>query len=134
MLAVFDSCEHVVESVAALAVDLLKSAPGLNILATCREPLRAEGECVRRLTPLKVPPTSHKLTATEALAFPAVQLFLSSAPQSAQRCLRGARTGEAPERPVSVADARPQNGSATPSDVERRTRLGAMRCSQSASA
>jgi len=79
MLAVLDSCEHVVESVAALAVDLLKSAPGLNILATCREPLCAEGECVRRLTPLKVPPASRKLTATEALAFPAVQLFVERA-------------------------------------------------------
>jgi len=36
MLVVFDGCEHVVESAAALAVDLLKSAPGLNILATRR--------------------------------------------------------------------------------------------------
>jgi len=79
MLVVFDSCEHVVESAAALAVDLLKSAPGLSILATCREPLCAEGECVRRLTPLKVPPASRKLTATEALAFPAVQLFVERA-------------------------------------------------------
>ena len=79
MLAVFDSCEHVIEGIAALAVDLLKNAPGLNILATSREPLRAEGECVRRLTPLKVPPGLGKLTATEALAFPAVQLFVERA-------------------------------------------------------
>jgi predicted ATPase/DNA-binding winged helix-turn-helix (wHTH) protein len=79
MLVVLDSCEHVVESAAALAVDLLKSAPGLNILATCREPLCAEGECVRRLMPLKVPPATRKLTATEALAFPAVQLFVERA-------------------------------------------------------
>jgi len=79
MLVVFDSCEHVVESAAALAVDLLKSAPGLNILTTSREPLCAEGECVRRLMPLKVPPASRKLTATEALAFPAVQLFVERA-------------------------------------------------------
>jgi predicted ATPase/DNA-binding winged helix-turn-helix (wHTH) protein len=79
VLVVFDSCEHVVESAAALAVDLLKSAPGLSILATCREPLCAEGECVRRLMPLKVPATTRKLTATEALAFPAVQLFVERA-------------------------------------------------------
>jgi predicted ATPase len=79
MLVVFDSCEHVIESIAALTVDLLKNAPGLNILATCREPLCAEGECVRRLTPLKVPPGSRKLTATEALAFSAVQLFVERA-------------------------------------------------------
>jgi predicted ATPase/DNA-binding winged helix-turn-helix (wHTH) protein len=79
MLVVFDSCEHVIESAAALAVDLLKSAPGLNVLATSREPLWAEGECVRRLMPLKVPPASRKLTATEALAYPAVQLFVERA-------------------------------------------------------
>jgi predicted ATPase len=79
MLVVFDNCEHVVESAAASAVDLLKNAPGLNILATCREPLYAEGECVRRLMPLKVPPAARKLTATEALAFPAVQLFVERA-------------------------------------------------------
>ena len=79
MLVVLDSCEHVVESAAALAVDLLKSVPGLNILATCREPLYAEGECVRRLMPLKVPPASRKLTAAEALAFSAVQLFVERA-------------------------------------------------------
>src|SRR5215831_105989 len=79
MLVVFDGCEHVVESAAALAVDLLKSAPGLNILTTSREPLCAEGEYVRRLMPLKVPPVSRKLAATEALAFPAVQLFVERA-------------------------------------------------------
>jgi predicted ATPase/DNA-binding winged helix-turn-helix (wHTH) protein len=79
MLVVLDSCEHVVESAAALAVDLLKSAPGLNVLATSREPLCAEGECVRRLMPLQVPPASRKLTATEALAFSAVQLFVERA-------------------------------------------------------
>src|SRR5262249_21736130 len=78
-LVVLDGCEHVVESAAALAVELLKSAPGLHILATSREPLSAEGECVRRLTPLKVPPSSRKLTAAEALAFPAVQLFVERA-------------------------------------------------------
>jgi predicted ATPase len=79
MLVVLDSCDHVIEAAAALAVDLLKGAPGLNILATSREPLRAQGECVQRLTPLKVPPISRKLTAAEALAFPAVQLFVERA-------------------------------------------------------
>jgi predicted ATPase len=79
ILVVLDSCDHCVEAAAALAVDLLKGAAGLNILATSREPLRAEGECVQHLTPLKVPPISRKLTAAEALAFPAVQLFVERA-------------------------------------------------------
>jgi predicted ATPase/DNA-binding winged helix-turn-helix (wHTH) protein len=79
MLVVLDSCEHVTEAVASVAVDLLRGAPGVNILATSREPLRAEGEYVQRLMPLPTPPVRRKLTAVEALAFPAVQLFVERA-------------------------------------------------------
>jgi predicted ATPase/DNA-binding SARP family transcriptional activator len=41
---VLDNCEHVIESVAALAGRLLASAVNLRILATSREPLRISGE------------------------------------------------------------------------------------------
>ncbi len=83
MLLVLDSCEHVIDAAAALAEEVLKGAPGLHILATSREPLRAEGEQVQRLAPLAVPPPASKgLTATEALAFPAVQLFVERASAS----------------------------------------------------
>src|SRR5262249_42542537 len=75
MLLVFDSCDQVIESAAALVEQVLKRAPDVHILATSREPLRAEGETVQRLTPLAVPPESQGLTAAEALAFPAVRLF-----------------------------------------------------------
>jgi predicted ATPase len=54
---------------------ILKAAPQLAILATSREPLRAEGEWLLRVPPLEVPPERSDLTATEALAFPAVELF-----------------------------------------------------------
>jgi predicted ATPase len=76
MLLVLDDCEHVIEAAAALAVELLKRAPGVQILATSREPLRAEGERVCRLSSLPTPPSSSELTAAEALNFPAVQLFV----------------------------------------------------------
>ncbi len=79
MLVVLDSCEHVVAAAAALAERLLDDAPGLHILATSREPLRAEGERVHRLSPLESPTLSPNLTAAEALAFPAVQLFVERA-------------------------------------------------------
>lgn len=79
MLLVLDNCEHVITVVAALAVELLRAAPGVHILATSREPLRTEGEHVRRLAPLESPPASARLTATEALRFPAVQLFVERA-------------------------------------------------------
>jgi len=98
MLLVLDSCEHVVEPAAALAVEVLKGAPGVHILATSREPLRAEGERVHRLLPLKLPPESVRFTAAEALTFPAVQLFVERAAAS----LDGFELGDA-EAPA-VAD------------------------------
>jgi predicted ATPase/DNA-binding winged helix-turn-helix (wHTH) protein len=79
MLIVLDSCEHVVEAAAVLAERLLVGAPGVHILATSREPLRAEGERVHRLLPLESPGTSYDLTAAEALASPAVRLFVERA-------------------------------------------------------
>ena len=76
MLLVLDNCEHVIDAAADLAVQILRTAPGVHILATSREPLRAEGEHVYRLSPLATPPASARLTAAEALGFPAVQLFV----------------------------------------------------------
>jgi predicted ATPase len=51
----------------------------VHILATSREPLRAEGERVHRLPPLDVPADPSEFTAAEALAYPAVQLFVERA-------------------------------------------------------
>ena len=79
MLLVLDNCEHVIEAAAALAVEVLHAAPGVQILATSREPLRVENEQVHRLPPLESPPTSAGLTAAAALGFPAVQLFVERA-------------------------------------------------------
>jgi predicted ATPase/DNA-binding winged helix-turn-helix (wHTH) protein len=79
LLIVFDSCEHTVEAAALLAEQLLAVAPSINILATSREPLRAEGERVHRLSPLAAPAPSTNLTAVAALAFPSVQLFVERA-------------------------------------------------------
>jgi predicted ATPase/DNA-binding winged helix-turn-helix (wHTH) protein len=78
-LIVLDSCEHIVEVAASLVEQLLAGASGVHILATSREPLRAEGERVHRLLPLEVPADHLGLTAVEALAYPAVQLFVERA-------------------------------------------------------
>ncbi|MGN6827975.1 ATP-binding protein [Paucibacter sp. M5-1] len=75
MLIVLDNCEHVVEAVATLVEALLASAPGVHLLATSREPIRAPGEHVFRLASLELPPASGPLTAEQAAAFAAVQLF-----------------------------------------------------------
>jgi predicted ATPase/DNA-binding winged helix-turn-helix (wHTH) protein len=79
MLIVLDNCEHVVGAAAALAERLVREAPGVHLLATSREPLRSEGESVHRLSALEAPPSSTTLNATEALAFPAIQLFAERA-------------------------------------------------------
>ncbi|MCA6117351.1 winged helix-turn-helix domain-containing protein [Bradyrhizobium sp. WSM 1738] len=83
MLLLFDNCEHVLLAAAALAEELLKGAPGIHVLATSREPLRAEDERVQRLPPLETAPTEPGLTVTEALSYPAVQLFVERAAATA---------------------------------------------------
>ena len=76
MLLVLDNCEHLIAAVAALAEEIFRGAPGIHILATSREPLNAEGEWVHRLSALGLPPDSATMTVAEALAFPAVELFV----------------------------------------------------------
>jgi predicted ATPase/DNA-binding winged helix-turn-helix (wHTH) protein len=86
VLVVIDNCEHVVDAVAAAAVQLLKGVSGLRILATSREPLHAEGEAVHRLDSLPTPPGDVPLIAAEqALRYPAVQLLV----ERAGECLAG---------------------------------------------
>jgi predicted ATPase/DNA-binding winged helix-turn-helix (wHTH) protein len=81
-LIVLDTCEHLVESVAKLVESLLRGCPGINILATSREPLRAEGEQVYRLPGLDRPPPMSVITAQEAMAFSSVKLFSERAASS----------------------------------------------------
>ncbi|MGA7124257.1 MAG: winged helix-turn-helix domain-containing protein, partial [Polyangiaceae bacterium] len=79
LLLVLDSCEKFVEAAAVMAEKLLKEAPALHILATSREPLRAEGEAIYRLSPLSTPDTSDRLSAKEAITFSAIALFVDRA-------------------------------------------------------
>jgi predicted ATPase len=76
MLLVLDSCDHVIEIAAGLAESIFAQAGDISILATSREALRVEGEHVHRLAPLGCPPLDDSLTAEQALAFPAAQLFV----------------------------------------------------------
>jgi predicted ATPase len=77
---VLDSCEHVVGAAAALAEAILKTAPQADVLATAREPLRAEGEWLHRLPPLELPSQADPpQTAAEAVHYSAVELFAERA-------------------------------------------------------
>ena len=79
LLLVFDSCEHLLETIAPLAERIFREAPEVHILTTSREPLQVEGEQVYRIHPLAFPADDESLTAAQALAFPAVQLFVERA-------------------------------------------------------
>jgi predicted ATPase len=55
LVLVLDTCEHVIAAAAAMAEALLRAGSALRILATSREPLRAEGERIYPVPPLAVP-------------------------------------------------------------------------------
>lgn len=82
-LLILDNCEHVVKSVSVLVEGLLSSLPGLHLLLTSREPLRAMGEQVYLLPSLPMPGGPVPSMA-EALHSPAVQLFVQRAQASDQ--------------------------------------------------
>ncbi|TWP52784.1 AfsR/SARP family transcriptional regulator [Lentzea tibetensis] len=65
-LLVLDNCEHVVDHCAILADTLLRSAPGLKIVATSRRPLRVYGEQVLAVAPMSVPHPASTLFAHRA--------------------------------------------------------------------
>ena len=79
LLLVLDNCEHIIEATAALAFQLMQVAPHVKILATSREPLSVEGECLHHVRSLEISLTSPAPTVGEALQFPAVQLFAERA-------------------------------------------------------
>src|SRR5215471_9932085 len=55
LLVLLDNCEHLIGACAKLADGLLRGCPALALLATSREPLGIDGECVRRVPSLGTP-------------------------------------------------------------------------------
>jgi DNA-binding winged helix-turn-helix (wHTH) protein len=82
VLLILDNCEHVIDTAAALAECVVSQAPQAHVLATSREALRVRGEYVHLLHSLEGPPDDDGLTATEALAYPAAELFMERATAS----------------------------------------------------
>jgi predicted ATPase/DNA-binding winged helix-turn-helix (wHTH) protein len=85
MLLVLDTCEHLIEGVAALSARLAANCPQLWLLATSREALRADGEQVFILPSLACPPDGLEATLEQVLTFPAAQLFVERARASGTR-------------------------------------------------
>jgi predicted ATPase/DNA-binding winged helix-turn-helix (wHTH) protein len=77
LLLVLDTCEHVIDAAAAFAEAILRTGPRLHIVATSREPLRAEGEWVYAVRPLAVP--ADDAADDQPLQYGAVRLFIERA-------------------------------------------------------
>ena len=75
-LLVFDNCEHLANSVAALVDTVTAGAARVSILVTSQETLRAADEHVYRLGPLAVPAAADTKTALQSGA---VELFQARA-------------------------------------------------------
>jgi DNA-binding winged helix-turn-helix (wHTH) protein len=85
ILLILDTCEHLIDAVAALVAGIIEAAPQIRILATSREALRIDGERVYRLDALGCPPDDPDMKVEAVLAFPATQLFLERAAASGVR-------------------------------------------------
>lgn len=85
ILLILDTCEHLIDAVAALASRIFAAAPQVHILATSREALQLGDEYVYRLEPLACPPDNAGLTVASVQTFPATQLFIERAMASGAR-------------------------------------------------
>ncbi|MGW5144758.1 protein kinase domain-containing protein [Rhodococcus koreensis] len=79
LLLVFDNCEQIVDGVARLTETLLRTCPGLHILATSREPLGIGGESLLRVPPLTVPDLDRPPSLKGLPRYDAVTLFAERA-------------------------------------------------------
>jgi len=79
LLLIIDNCEHVIAEAARIAEALIRSCPGVSILASSRERLAIAGESVIRVPSLPAPDSNGGLTATNAREFAAVRLFVERA-------------------------------------------------------
>ena len=79
LLMVLDNCEHLLVASAEFVDAILRSCPGVSVLATSREPLGIAGERVYRVPSLSVPSIDQVLRPEKARTFDAIQLFVDRA-------------------------------------------------------
>jgi len=96
VVLVLDNCEHVIGAAAQMVEALLHANPAVRVIATSREPLRAESERLYRVPPLAVP-TEETPTLEEALRHGAVALFVTR--------LQAADLHYSPDRQTALAIA-----------------------------
>jgi predicted ATPase len=80
VVLVLDNCEHLIEACAQFAETVLHHTPAVRLLATSREPLRADGEYVYRVPGLDVP--ELKAAPDVAMRSGSIRLFLARVHES----------------------------------------------------
>jgi predicted ATPase len=79
LLLVLDSCEHLLDEVAALATVLLRRCPDLQILATSRAPIGVVGEAVIPVPTMTAPEPDRSSGMAGLSRYDAVALFTERA-------------------------------------------------------
>jgi predicted ATPase len=78
LLLVVDNSEHVIDAAANITEAILHASPAVHVVATSREPLKAEGEWVYPVPPLAVP-AENTGDQDDPSQYGAVRLFLDRA-------------------------------------------------------
>ena len=79
LLLVLDNCEHLLDGCATLASTLIRSCPGLHVLATSRQALGVAGEVRMEVPPLSLPEVGDAITLEQLLACDAAGLLAERA-------------------------------------------------------
>jgi len=79
LLLLLDNCEHVLDAAAQLVTEVLRTAPGVRVVATSREPLDVSGEHVFPVPPLELPLSGGEEPLGKLQQNEAVMLFIERA-------------------------------------------------------
>lgn len=79
LLLVVDNCEHLIEAVARLLDVILRTCPGVHILASSREALGIEGEAIYYVPSLAVPEGISPVPIPSLVEYDAIKLFVERA-------------------------------------------------------
>ncbi len=79
LLLVVDNCEHLLDAAARLLTEVMRAAPGVQVIATSREPLAVPGEHVVPVPPLDLPPPDSAASVVQLRHNEAVRLFAERA-------------------------------------------------------
>ena len=79
LLLVVDSCEHLLGAAAELVSEVMRTAPGVRVIVTSREPLSVPGEYVVPVPPLELPSAGAAEPLNQVRQNEAVRLFVERA-------------------------------------------------------